>query len=110
MTETKGWKQKQKRQEKNWKKRSRQRNANIYAGRMLLFLMAVGGMFLYAENRCAQVAELVAERGVPTADAVPWMEASDYTIRPLDREPKGYHVTVFTWLPARPEIADGLRT
>lgn len=34
MTETKGWKQKQKRQEKNWKKRSRQRNANIYAGRM----------------------------------------------------------------------------
>ena len=51
---------------------------------LLLFLMAVGGMFLYAENRCAQVAELVAERGVPTADAVPWMEASDYTITPLE--------------------------
>lgn len=34
MTQTKGWKQKQKRQEKNWKKRSRQHSANIYAGRM----------------------------------------------------------------------------
>lgn len=31
MTQTKGWKQKQKRQEKNWKKRSRQHSANIYA-------------------------------------------------------------------------------
>ena len=28
---------------------------------LLLFVLAVAGMFLYAENRCAQVAGLVAE-------------------------------------------------
>ena len=51
---------------------------------LLIFLLAMGGMFLYAENRCAQVAGLVAERGVPSDDALAWMEASDYTITPLD--------------------------
>ena len=51
---------------------------------LLLFVLATVGMFLYAENRCAQVAGLVAERGVPSADALAWMEASDYTITPLD--------------------------
>ena len=50
---------------------------------LLLFLLASAGMFVYAENRCAQVAELVEERGVPSADTILWMEASDYTITPI---------------------------
>ena len=77
---------------------------------LVLVVLATAGLVLYAENRCADVAALVEERGVPTQEALAWMEASDYTIRPLDREPEGYHVTVFSWLPVRPEIADGLRT
>ena len=82
---------------------------------LLLFLMAVGGMFLYAENRCAQVAGLVAERGVPTADAVPWMEASDYTITPLEAGQDGERTGGGTllplpFLPQYPELEDGVRT
>ena len=50
---------------------------------LLLVIMATTGLFLWAENRCADVVALVDVRGVPTADAIPWMEASDYTITPL---------------------------
>ena len=35
---------------------------------LLLLFMATAGLFLYAENRCATVAALVEERGVPSAD------------------------------------------
>ena len=77
---------------------------------LLLVVLATAGLILYAENRCADVAALVEERGVPTEEALAWMEASDYTICPLDREPEGYNVSVFSWLPVRAEIADGLRT
>ena len=76
---------------------------------LLLVLMALVGLVFYAENRCADVAALVAERGVPTADAIPWMEASDYTIAPLDRAPEGYELPAFSWLPLRDETKDGLR-
>lgn len=44
---------------------------------LLLVIMATTGLFLWAENRCADVVALVDVRGVPTADAIPWMEASD---------------------------------
>ena len=54
---------------------------------LLLLFMATAGLFLYAENRCATVAALVEERGVPSADTIPWMEASDYTIIPLREMP-----------------------
>ena len=77
---------------------------------LLLVLMALVGLVFYAENRCADVAALVAERGVPTADAIPWMEASDYTIAPLDRAPEGYELPAFSWLPLRDETKDGLRS
>ncbi|WP_235371513.1 sensor histidine kinase [Pseudoflavonifractor phocaeensis] len=77
---------------------------------LLLVLMALVGLVFYAENRCADVAALVAERGVPTADAIPWMEASDYTIAPLDRAPEGYELSAFSWLPLRDETKDGLRS
>ena len=77
---------------------------------LLLVVLATAGLILYAENRCADVAALVAQRGVPTEEALAWMEASDYTIIPLDREPEGYGISVFTWMPAREETAQGLRS
>ena len=76
---------------------------------LLLVLMALVGLVFYAESRCADVAALVSERGVPTAETIPWMEASDYTITPLDREPEGYELPAFSWLPLREETKDGLR-
>lgn len=88
---------------------------------LLLLLMITLGMVLYAENRCAQVAALVTQRGVPTQEALEWMEASDYTITPLDRAPEGYlssgedgaegqALFAFPWLGEHPETADGLRS
>ena len=82
---------------------------------LLIFLLAMGGMFLYAENRCAQVAGLVAERGVPTREALEWMEASDYTITPLKAEEGGNRTGGGTllplpFLPQYPELEDGVRT
>lgn len=59
---------------------------------LLLAAMATAGVFYYAENRCAGVAALVEERGVPTVEAIPWMEKGDYTITPLDRPPEGQPV------------------
>ena len=76
---------------------------------LLLVLMALVGLVFYAESRCADVAALVSERGVPTAETIPWMEASDYTITPLDRAPEGYELPAFSWLPLRDETKDGLR-
>lgn len=76
---------------------------------LLLVLMALVGLVFYAESRCADVAALVSERGVPTAETIPWMEASDYTITPLDRAPEGYELPAFFWLPLREETKDGLR-
>ena len=40
---------------------------------LLLLVLAVFGMSLYAENRCADVVELVNQRGVPSEDALAWM-------------------------------------
>ena len=77
---------------------------------LVLVVLAIGGLIFYAENRCADVAALVEQRGVPTEEALAWMEASDYTIIPLTREPEGYSVSVFSWLPVREETAQGLRT
>ena len=74
---------------------------------LLLVIMATTGLFLWAENRCADVVALVDVRGVPTADAIPWMEASDYSITPLDREPQGVPVP-FDWLRIRRETAEAL--
>ena len=78
---------------------------------LLLLTLSALGLVYYAENRCADVALLVSQRGVPSEDALSWMEASDYTITPLDRDPVGIDYTVTTWLPAsRRETVDGLRT
>ena len=81
---------------------------------LLIFLLAMGGMFLYAENRCAQVAGLVEERGVPSADALAWMEASDYTIAPLDPDAwsgrEGGALLSLPFLPRYPVLEEGVRT
>ncbi len=82
---------------------------------LLLFLMATAGMFLYAESRCASVAALVEERGVPSADALPWMEASDYIITPLDpgsweNSTQGYALLPLPFLPQSPELEDAVRS
>ena len=76
---------------------------------LLLLALATAGIFLYAENRCADVAALVGERGVPSQDALAWMEASDYTITRLDREPRGEHFSISSTLlfPNRSEIEEG---
>lgn len=77
---------------------------------LLLLVLAVFGMSLYAENRCADVVELVNRRGVPSQDALAWMEASDYTIAPLQRPPEGYSAAA-SWLPTSwPETWEGLRS
>ena len=52
----------------------------------LLLLMGVGGLFFWGESRCAQVAALVAERGIPSTETVQWMEAVDYSIIPINRD------------------------
>lgn len=78
---------------------------------LLLVVLSVFGLTLYAENRCADVVDLVNQRGVPSEEALAWMEASDYTITPLDRAPEGNDYTVVAWLPTgRRETVDGRRT
>ena len=77
---------------------------------LLLVVLALMGQLMWAEKRCADVAQLVQGRGVPTAEAVPWMAASDYTIIPLDREPKGVDVGELGWFSGGEATADGLRT
>ena len=88
---------------------------------LLLLLMITLGMVLYAENRCAGVAALVEERGVPTQEALAWMEASDYTITPLEKEPElygqdesggaeGHTLIAFPFLPQHPETLEGIRS
>ena len=77
---------------------------------LILLLLAFLGPVLYAESRCAGVAGLVAARGVPSAEAMVWMEASDYTITPLAREPEGCEFVPLLWLPDHPALRGGLRS
>ncbi len=79
---------------------------------LLLLVLSAFGMFIYAENRCADVAALVRERGVPSQDALAWMEASDYTITSLDRAPYGEDTAMGTFLllPNRQETREGRRS
>ena len=77
---------------------------------ILLALLVIMGLVVYAENRCAGAAALVEQRGVPTPDALVWMQASDYVIEPLDRQPEGYELPAISWLPVPEETAGGLRS
>ena len=51
----------------------------------------------------------IEERGVPSAEALPWIEASDYTISLLDREPEGISLSL-PWLTPRSETQQALRS
>ena len=77
---------------------------------LLLILACTLGLMAYAEDQCAQAARLVSERGVPSAEAVLWMEAGNYTIEPLDRAPAGNALPDLEWMPVPAETAEGLRT
>ncbi len=78
---------------------------------LLLLTLSALGLVYYAENRCADVALLVSQRGVPSEDALSWMEASDYTITPLDREPRGdTKVGALLLDPNRQETRGGYRS
>ena len=93
-------------------------NASLFLRQLGFFLLLdlvlgailLCGVVFYAENRCADVAALVEQRGVPTADTLVWMQASDYTIAPLDRAPEGRTVPPLPFLSARPELAGALRS
>ena len=56
---------------------------------LLLAALCLGGMLFWAEHQCADIAALVEERGVPSAEAAVWMSAGDYTVTALDRAPRG---------------------
>ena len=68
----------------------------IYLGMdLLLIALSLGGLLFWAEHQCANLAALVEERGVPSAEATAWMAAGNYTITALDREPEGYTYPLF---------------
>lgn len=55
---------------------------------IVLSILALTGSFLWGETRAAGVAELVEERGVPSQEAIQWMQAVDYSITPLEQMPE----------------------
>ena len=69
--------------------------------------MALCGLILYGENRCADVAALVEERGVPSAEATEWMTAGDYTVTAGTPEADGLRLP--GWLPSPEETRGGVR-
>ena len=69
----------------------------IYLGMdLLLILLSVGGILFWGERQCADLAALVEERGVPSAETTEWMAAGDYAVSALDRAPEGF---VYPFLP-----------
>lgn len=54
---------------------------------LLLLLLTGGGILLWADRQCADVAQLVEQRGVPSAESTEWMAAGDYTVAALAQPP-----------------------
>ncbi len=75
---------------------------------LLLCLLCMGGLFLHAEYRGAELAAMVDELGVPSAETTRWMAAGDSTVSALDREPRGIGTEWLGLLPA--ETRAGLRS
>lgn len=64
----------------------------IYLGMdLLLSALCLGGMLVWAERQCADIAALVEQRGIPSAEATEWMAAGDYTVAALNRAPEGFY-------------------
>lgn len=74
---------------------------------LLLSALCLGGLFIWAELKCADIARLVEQRGVPSAEATEWMEAGDYTVTALDREIQGWD---WSFLPLPDNTRYGLRS
>ena len=64
---------------------------------LLLTLLFAGGVVVWSERQCGDIAALVEERGVPSAEATLWMAAGDYTVTAGEGEPAG--VRMPHWLP-----------
>ena len=75
---------------------------------LLLGALCLGGLFLWSETQTQDLAGLVEQRGVPSAEATEWMAAGDYTVAALEREPRGVSLSWLTLLPE--ETRDGLRS
>lgn len=71
---------------------------------LLLAVLCLGGMLIWAEVKCSDIADLVAERGVPTAETTEWMAAGDYTVAALDREVQGWD---WSWMPLPENLREG---
>ena len=56
---------------------------------LLLLLLALGGLLLWCDRQCGDLAGLVEERGAPSAEATEWMAAGNYTVSALDTPPEG---------------------
>lgn len=54
---------------------------------LLLLALSWGGILLWADRQCGEIAQLVEERGVPSAEATVWMSAGDYTVSALEEAP-----------------------
>ena len=54
---------------------------------LLLLALCAGGIFLWADRQSGEIAKLVDQRGVPSAEATEWMAAGDYTVAALDSIP-----------------------
>lgn len=74
---------------------------------LLLAVLSLGGMMAWAELKCSDIAQLVEQRGVPSAEATEWMEAGDYTVAALDRDIRGWD---WSWLPLPDNTRYGLRS
>ena len=74
---------------------------------LLLILLFCGGLFMWGERQAAEINALVAERGVPSAQATEWMQAGDYLVVAGSERPQGYRLP--HWMPRPAETAEGER-
>ena len=74
---------------------------------LLLTLLFAGGVVVWSERQCGDVAALVEERGVPSAEATLWMAAGDYTVTAGAGAPAGIRLP--RWLPWPAATGDGER-
>ena len=61
---------------------------------LLLLALSWGGLLLWCDRQCGEIAQLVAERGVPSAEATAWMSAGDYTVSALEAPPPEYGLRI----------------
>ena len=83
---------------------------------LLLLALSWGGLLLWCDRQCGEIAQLVAERGVPSAEATAWMSAGDYTVSALEAPPPEYGLRIGGFLlpmvlgpQALPEEEEALR-